>query len=81
MLSIGMLTALTISALTVADNSVFAKKKHCEKSHKGCDIAKVESKQTAQNITSENATQSGPDNSLSEMTNSPMFSSQFDTPY
>jgi hypothetical protein len=80
-LSIGMMTALTISALITADNSALAKKKHCEKSHKGCDATKSENKQTAQNISSENATQAGLDRSLAQMDNSTQFGSQLLSPF
>jgi len=41
-LSIGMLTALTLSSLTFAVNPAFAHKKHCDKSDNGCDAKKAE---------------------------------------
>ncbi len=41
-LSIGMLTALTLSTLTFAVNPAFAHKKHCDKSDNGCDAKKAE---------------------------------------
>lgn len=80
-LSIGMVTAFTISALTATENSAFAKKKHCEKIHKGCDDAKVDNKQSAQNMTSENVTQAGLDKSLAQMGNSTSFGSQLLSPF
>jgi hypothetical protein len=80
-LSIGMVTALTIATLTAAENSAFAKKKHCEKSHKSCDDAKVDSKQSAQNTTSKNVTQAGLDRSLAQMDNSTTFGSQLMSPF
>lgn len=80
-LSIGMVTAFTISSLTATENSAFAKKKHCEKSHKGCDDAKVDNKQSAQNMTSENVTQAGLDKSLAQMGNSTSFDSQLLSPF
>jgi hypothetical protein len=80
-LSIGMVTALTIAALTTAENSAFAKKKHCEKSHKSCDDTKVDNKQSAQNTTSKNVTQAGLDRSLAQMGNSTSFDSQLMSPF
>ena len=80
-LSIGMVTALTIATLTATENSAFAKKKHCEKSHKGCDDAKVDNKQSAQNTTSKNVTQAGLDESLAQMGNSTSFGSQLMSPF
>lgn len=44
-LCIGMLTALTLSTLTLAVNPAFAKKKHCDKTDNGCDTIKAEKKQ------------------------------------
>ena len=41
-LSIGMLTALTLSTLTFAVNPASAHKKHCDKSDNGCDSKKAE---------------------------------------
>jgi hypothetical protein len=80
-LSIGIATALTIATLTATENSAFAKKKHCEKSHKSCDDAKVNNKQSAQNTTSKNVTQSGLDRSLAQMGNSTSFGSQLMSPF
>jgi hypothetical protein len=80
-LSIGMMTALTIATLTATENSAFAKKKHCEKSHKSCDDAKVNNKPSAQNATSKNVTQSGLDRSLAQMGNSTSFGSQLMSPF
>ena len=79
-LSIGIGTALTIATLTATENSAFAKKKHCEKSGKGCDV-KVDTKQSAQNTTSKNVTQSGLDESLAQMGNSTSFGSQLMSPF
>jgi hypothetical protein len=42
-LSIGMLTALTLSTLTFGVSPAFAKKKHCDKSDNGCDAKKADS--------------------------------------
>jgi hypothetical protein len=80
-LSIGIATALTIATLTATENSAFAKKKHCEKSHKSCDDAKVNNKPSAQNATSKNVTQSGLDRSLAQMGNSTSFGSQLMSPF
>jgi hypothetical protein len=80
-LSIGIATALTIATLTATENSAFAKKKHCEKSHKSCDDAKVNNKPSAQNTTSKNVTQSGLDRSLAQMGNSTSFGSQLMSPF
>ena len=55
-LSIGMLTALTLSTLTFAVNPAFAHKKHCDKSDNGCDSKKAE-EQNDSNKTNKDQTQ------------------------
>lgn len=55
-LSIGMLTALTLSTLTFAVNPAFAHKKHCDKSDNGCDAKKAE-EQNDSNKTNKDQTQ------------------------
>ena len=61
-LSIGMLTALTLSSLTFAVNPAFAHKKHCDKSDNGCDAKKAEKKNDS-NKTNKDHTQASLDGS------------------
>lgn len=47
-LSIGLLTALTLSTLTFGVSPAFAHKKHCDKSDNGCDAKKSMNKDHTQ---------------------------------
>jgi hypothetical protein len=69
-LCIGMLTALTLSTLTLAVNPAFAKKKHCDKTDNGCDAIKVEKKQDDSKKTNEDETQRSINRSQAELDNS-----------
>ncbi len=69
-LSIGMVTALTLSTLTFALNPAFAKKKHCDKSGNGCDVIKAENKQNVSNKTNKDQTQASLDKSQVQVDNS-----------
>ncbi|MEP6576716.1 MAG: hypothetical protein ABJB85_09840 [Nitrososphaerota archaeon] len=77
-LCIGMLTALTLSTLTLAVNPAFAKKKHCDKTDNGCDAIKSEKNQDESKKTSADETT----RSQAEIDNSTLpIASQSENPF
>ncbi len=81
-LSIGMLTALTLSTLTPAVNPAFAKKKHCDKTDNGCDAIKSEKNQDESKKTSADETQRSITSSQAEIDNSTLpIDSQSENPF
>jgi hypothetical protein len=81
-LCIGMLTALTLSTLTLAVNPAFAKKKHCDKTDNGCDAIKSEKNQDESKKTSADETQRSITRSQAEIDNSTLpIASQSENPF
>jgi hypothetical protein len=81
-LSIGMLTALTLSTLTFAVNPAFAKKKHCDKTDNSCDAIKAEKKKDDSKKTNEDETQRSINKSQAETDNSTLpIDSQSENPF
>jgi hypothetical protein len=81
-LCIGMLTALTLSTLTLAVNPALAKKKHCDKTDKGCDAIKSEKNQDESKKTSADDTQRSITKSQAEIDNSTLpIDSQSENPF
>ena len=80
-LCIGMLTALTLSTLTLAVNSAFAKKKHCDKTDNGCDAIKSKKNQDESKISADE-TQRSITKSQAEIDNSTLpIASQSENPF
>jgi hypothetical protein len=69
-LCIGMLTALTLSTLTLAVNPAFAKKKHCDKPDNGCDATKSKKNQDESKKSSADETEGSITSSKAKIDNS-----------
>ena len=81
-LCIGILTALTLSSLTLAVNLAFAKKKHCDKTDNGCDAIKSEKNKDESKKTSVDDTQRSMTRSQAEIDNSTLpIASQSENPF
>ena len=81
-LCMGMLTALTLSTLTLAVNPAFAKKKHCDKTDNGCDAIKSEKNKDESKKTSADDTRRSITRSQAEIDNSTLpIDSQSENPF
>lgn len=81
-LCIGMLTALTLSTLTLAVNPAFAKKKHCDKTDNRCDTIKAEKKHDDSKKTIEDDAKGSINKSQAQVDNSTLpIDSQSEDPF